>query len=773
MNSHATYPQSSPTLLALATVARFRAQRLTGFKLKAQFISAILSAGSVFYDQTIAWSLIGAGLVAGAFAFFGGVRAKSLHEYSREAQRLALLEDSFGKLMDPFQTVELRRKMGVGIEEAAKRTAYEQPYYTGAHPPGTMRLRENIQQSTFWSRNLLEFYGHQLRRRIIATIILVCVVIYLILAAEAGSGHAILNPYPVSLGGLILVMGILGYAETALFCKSAVTSLFELDRRLNTVDLTSSEATLANFADYCIAGVSAPPIPFSLYRRHHSYLRRMWALRSARPALSSEVDAPISIPEVEYAHAIVPTWMTDQGFSSLIRDAVREMVVVAKRMRVSKIVAIWIPGLSGTPVYDVRIYIDSMLWRQVVLRMHSNAETAKRELAIVKMIGRESADLVSYVPVEEPFVSRGALFYYHANIQTNDQLLPLNEFVEHYFSSSDATFDSYFLRMLGGLRLVAKCFDNLSVEYSVMDSRRVISSLQLALPPKYVIDLRRHPYEHSGNNLTILSNNSNEARHVGKADSQFSLMSRDWCRIDSFVINDGSSLGEVHSLDIDADGHRCRILIPTSQSRAWLSEGWKRIVLTLIPSEHVLTLSKYLDKVGGIGLDGFDPERTLQGYVRTSSKQGLYTGFRHRDLHCLNCLVSMSNFKVIDVGDSGPDAMVCADVARLELSLLSCLSESGKLNGNDIEGVLLSLERGRNSVPIGNTTATIARAISEIRRAFIEEYRVTPSRADWALGYYLECCQQVSYSVWSPMRLSSAMGAAVRFWQRKVVELSA
>jgi hypothetical protein len=774
MNTSARIGQSSPTLLSLATATRFHAQRLTSWKLNIQFLAATLSAGSLFYNQILGWFLTGSALFGMATAFVIGTRARILHELSREAQRLALLEDSFGKLIEPFQTVELRRKIGTTLESEAGQTTYEQPYYTGSHSSGGARFRQNMQQSAFWSRNLLEFYYRKLRKRIVFSLVLVGLSAYGVLAAEAGSKNPVINPYLLSLGAITLISGLLGYVETAISCRSSVELLLELDKRLESLDLQSPDALLANFADYSIASVAAPPIPFVLYKKHHSYLRRLWSLRSGRETTSTRAQPPEPVTDasIECDPVILPAWLKETDFRRLIREATQQLVAVSEGRTVTQIKVHRMPGLSGVPVYDIEIYSESILWRQLVLRLHRGADEARSELAIVKKLTNESADLVAYVPVEEPFVSQGALFYYHANIQTHDQLMSLDDFVNAFFQRSGPPeeFDRYFLKMLSGLRTVARCCDDISNEYQVRSASRIADTARNELPPEFIIDLRTAAYRISENDLEILPRN--RGARVTRGDTKVSPTSDVPVSVQCPVYSSHSYLGDLYEVDIGLLDSRCRLLISSLRSREWLSNLGATVTLSFIPRETVVSLKDYLGGRTGLKLDSFSPDATLRAFETKIGNVGLHLGFRHRDLHCRNCLVSLSNFKIIDVGDAAFGSLICTDLARLEISLLSRLADSMNLNGADMAEILARSDDAWSDMAMSGAASRIARVIREIRSAFVGAFIVSPTAADRALGYYIECCRQVSYSVSSPLVLQGAMISAISFWEKRMVELT-
>src|ERR1051326_5537422 len=195
----ASSPPHKPTLLALASVARRAAQRFIDHNHMVSFCSILLTCGAVFCKDAAAWALVTFAFLAKGLAFALYARGKSLHDLSREAQRLALLEDSYGRLIDPFQVVELRKRAGVRLEKIAVAESYPRPYYTSHQKAGDARFLENMQQSTFWSRNLLDLYWKRMLLLLVVLLGLVAVFTYILLMIGHNSKGLTLNPYLVSL----------------------------------------------------------------------------------------------------------------------------------------------------------------------------------------------------------------------------------------------------------------------------------------------------------------------------------------------------------------------------------------------------------------------------------------------------------------------------------------------------------------------------------------------------------------------------------------------
>ena len=86
-----------PNLLAIAQVTRIQSQRYLKFRLYTNYLSVILSCVSLAFPINIGWIIILLAGILQATSIILKNYANRYHNFSREIQRMALLENSFGK----------------------------------------------------------------------------------------------------------------------------------------------------------------------------------------------------------------------------------------------------------------------------------------------------------------------------------------------------------------------------------------------------------------------------------------------------------------------------------------------------------------------------------------------------------------------------------------------------------------------------------------------------------------------------------------------------
>jgi len=757
----------SPTLLAIATVTRQIAQELMDTNLIIQWISTVLSCFAFFYNEKVAWILVSIGFISKLISFAINIRSQRYHHISREAQRLALLEDAYGKILDNFQVVELRRKIDANIYNKAKSESYIQPYYSSASKKGNLRLKENIQQSTFWSKNLLEIYSKKIFFKFLLSLGILGLLTYVLLVTRSSNSTGVFNPYLLSLGSLTFFLGLVDYFHIWFASTSAVKLFDEVDHRLENINIEKIEVLLANFADYGIASISAPPIPFKLYKKNHMRLKELWDERIEKLE-QDKIVLPISErPAIELNDDIIPNWIQKEQFLALLFSVSGELSNRAGNYKINKIITTKIHSLSGVPVFDVQLLSSNMVFRHLILRLHDKPEEAKKELQIIKKISDESVDLVSYTPLEEPFISQGALFYYHANIQTHDQLFHIHDFIMTFINSDATDFDNYFNKMFLGFKTISIVFEKITENYSPIPLSSAIDKIYKILPPYFIIDARNDVSKVGDNTLIISTDGIYPIKDDVIFSSPFNPQSGNWFNIEFNIISTENYNDGAVGVNIKLDNKDCKILIDEPSFNKLMFEKKNQISLIFMPKKSVQTLTHFLTAEYGFSLPNFNPFNTIENLHNNQPKTGLYYAFRHRDLHCKNCLTSRSNFKVLDVADSG-ESMICSDIARLEISLLSYLIKELELDQIEVENILTQIENHVIIEEISQRSGIIAKLIKSIRNCFYHQFKVNPSELDIDLCYYLELCQQLNYSILSPMKLCRGTIDVVTYWNGKI-----
>jgi hypothetical protein len=263
-------------LLALANAARMVAQKRMEYSHYAYFFACICSVLSLLIGSVASIVLAVIGTILAGCGLLIRSRCMRIHYLSREAQRLALLEDSLGRIAEDYHIVELRRKMGVKIEKKAKTYSFEESYYRSEKPRGQSRLKENMQQSSFWSKALLDKYSFYLYLVLLvyAVAMMATLVIYVSIHSKEPKYTGNIEVLIVS--ALVLLAIVLEEWRAASSVKLAVEMLEGVDNQLDAVYEDDSIVITSKFADYGISTTEAPPIPYIIYAFNKNHLIGLW-----------------------------------------------------------------------------------------------------------------------------------------------------------------------------------------------------------------------------------------------------------------------------------------------------------------------------------------------------------------------------------------------------------------------------------------------------------------------------------------------------------------
>jgi hypothetical protein len=263
---------SSPSLLALSRAEQEGAKRWFVLSRSAHVATLIVTLPTLFVEGKPAYFLALAALVSEAMAWLFRWLGDRKHSLAEEGRRRALLADALAKPADALAIRDLRARFSRHAKAVASN--FEDPdYYATKAAPGPARLRAELQESAFWSR---ELYGASATIAYgVAAVLLVLVIgaLFIVAGTESSDGSLVVARVGVLFLSFLVFSDILtqGLAWTDASKKSD-----EVYRRLEHVSLEDEGAALAVFGDYCVATATTPPIPSVLYRLHKDRIETAW-----------------------------------------------------------------------------------------------------------------------------------------------------------------------------------------------------------------------------------------------------------------------------------------------------------------------------------------------------------------------------------------------------------------------------------------------------------------------------------------------------------------
>jgi hypothetical protein len=271
-----------PSLLALSRAELDVAKRyLNRRRWYAHCATLVVALGALFAPPPWAYPLALAALVSEASAWWCRYQGAETQMRGQIGLRRALILGSLGAPAAGVSDAEVATRFSRAARALAP--SKEAPhYYASSRPAGIERLRDNIQESVFWSADLyrtasnwgLLFFG---------TASLLVVGAFAIIAAVGSSNVtiALARALVVFLTFLVATDGL----SEALGWRTASNDCSRLIHQIDSADLTDQPTLLALFGDYAAATATVPPIPNWVYRTRHDDLNEAWrSVADARPA---------------------------------------------------------------------------------------------------------------------------------------------------------------------------------------------------------------------------------------------------------------------------------------------------------------------------------------------------------------------------------------------------------------------------------------------------------------------------------------------------------
>lgn len=144
------------SLLAQSIAAFDRSKQYSGWRQRVRMIGLFGALLGVVLPATAgsASSLLAVfALISECTAWWLSYQASKAHGLAEQARRRNLLMDAFGKTSENLDLTDLLESFDVKLTKAAE--SLEQPsYFASSRPHGLQRLKDNLQESAFWTKHL-------------------------------------------------------------------------------------------------------------------------------------------------------------------------------------------------------------------------------------------------------------------------------------------------------------------------------------------------------------------------------------------------------------------------------------------------------------------------------------------------------------------------------------------------------------------------------------------------------------------------------------------
>lgn len=266
-------------LLGLSRAEQEGAKMYFRLRLLAHAATLAFAVVALFVDAPATYVL--AVLAVGSEGAAWGLRfwAHELNGRAERGRRRAVLTRALGADPDPVDTAAIVAEFSKRAERSAARWT-DADYWSSTTPPGPGTLRENLQESAFWSCSLYRTAARKVLLRLAAAMIAACAMIALMLAIEAG------QTAETAARVVAVVMACLISADELGLMTAYFAAAREAERtvgRLDHIDMSQTGQAMAVWGDYCSATATAAPIPTRIYEKNHDRIDAAWRGRAMGP----------------------------------------------------------------------------------------------------------------------------------------------------------------------------------------------------------------------------------------------------------------------------------------------------------------------------------------------------------------------------------------------------------------------------------------------------------------------------------------------------------
>lgn len=261
-------------LLGLSRAELASSEALLRSRFRLHVVTVLLAIAALVVGAPATYWLALAGLASEATAWVIRLIAHQRAVRGNRGLRLTMLSRNLG-YENSRESADMRASFSTAAKSEASRYI-DDSYWQGGGEPGPESLRAALQESAFWSAHL---YGKAKFAPAVKAIALgIAAVAALLIVALDGDQKATVTVarMVVVLFGFLIATDLI---DEALEFHTAGEAAREIQKRLDTVDMSSLATALEVFSDYALATATAPPIPDRIWEEEKDTLEALWEER--------------------------------------------------------------------------------------------------------------------------------------------------------------------------------------------------------------------------------------------------------------------------------------------------------------------------------------------------------------------------------------------------------------------------------------------------------------------------------------------------------------
>lgn len=280
-------PLSSLGRAVLEDAKRIRSlgKRLHGWVLGIGVFAVVAQATPpiIQASQQVAWLSNASKVVAYSCAILGVILqaarwwcqriAANRHALGSTIKRRAMLIDSLGPSTEQLDIRLLRELAGAQAAIRAEAHSVTASYYASTEPPGLSRLRENIQESAFYTHRLYSKAATATFTKFGITTFCIVVGLLIVIGLASREMTIVVANCILAFVAFLVSADQLGQAMS---WYGGAMNVERIERRLDTIASDEPAPYMAAFADYEAATAMAPAVSTKLYEKERIRLDSLW-----------------------------------------------------------------------------------------------------------------------------------------------------------------------------------------------------------------------------------------------------------------------------------------------------------------------------------------------------------------------------------------------------------------------------------------------------------------------------------------------------------------
>ncbi|WP_288146800.1 hypothetical protein [Thomasclavelia cocleata] len=650
-------------LLSISNTTRINSQRYNKYNANVQYTIVLLSIISSCLNQNLAWWLVLFTCCLGFLSLFLEKKSTFNHLKSRETQRVILLINSFGSVIENYELAEiLKVKLNIKKLEGL----FTDKYYSTNAEKGVKRLIINLAESVFYSKNIFENYRNKLNIKIwISAIGIIILTIVCIVSWNNSSKYIAITSSTLIFQIVISDLKIL-FSLNRIIKKLEILD-WKLDNTLRHHCIQSEDAYIL-YSEYCVEMTIAPPVSTSIYINKRDSIDIIWNKRlyEYENICHKVFNRHNGIGKYKIISTLntYPEWYKLEEWENILNMLLE---ILLPNIDIDIVQMQKLSSYSDALVDEVIAISHKKIVGKFILKIYNDASYAWEEIKKLEKFASISYDFCPRFINDKKIIENGIVGFYHVDYVALSNFMTAYEGLYKCLNSIKykKTFQKICTILNDSIFKSSYIFSHFDLEklYNDDDINNFLRAKVDTSPKEYIIDLTCYNFINPHQkNMLIVNKKVNKKEKKGKI---IKITLDNWQNGEKAVI-------------FSKDLKDCAILININTYEIIKRMNIKYLNLLDFKISKI-KLESYLNYTTGGDWNKLEIKKIYNIYIEKIFSYDNVIGITHGDFHLKNIMIDDKNFKIIDFFDIGLN-LLYSDLCRFVISYFELLSHIKRLN---------------------------------------------------------------------------------------------